>query len=131
VSQENVAVLRAFFSAWNAGDMDALCELHDPSVIMHAPEGWPEPGPEVGRDAVMRQFERLRGAFDADSVQPIGDLIDAGDRVLVRLVWRTTGRGPQSQMEVTHVATVRDGKIILNAYYWDHAAALKAVGLEE
>jgi len=60
MSQENVEVLRAFYKARDAGDMDGLRELHDPSVIMHHPSGWPEPGPEVGRDAVMRQFHRLR-----------------------------------------------------------------------
>jgi len=32
-------ILRAFFAAWNAGDMDALRELLDPGVTMHAPSG--------------------------------------------------------------------------------------------
>jgi hypothetical protein len=31
----------------------------------------------------------------------------------------------------THVATVREGRIVCNEYFWDHAEALKAVGLEE
>jgi len=131
MSAENVEVLRAFYTAWDAGDMDALRELHDPSVIMHHPSGWPEPGPEVGRDAVMRQYHRLRDAWDADSVEPIGDFIDAGDRALLRLAWHTTGRGLGSRMEVTHVATVRDGRIVRNDYFWDHAEALEAVGLSE
>jgi len=34
-------------------------------------------------------------------------------------------------MEVTHVATVRDGRIARNDYFWDHAEALEAVGLSE
>ena len=46
MSRENVDVLRAFYTAWDAGDMDALRELHDSSVIMHHPSGWPEPGPK-------------------------------------------------------------------------------------
>jgi ketosteroid isomerase-like protein len=129
MSQENVEVLRAFFAAWNAGDMDALRELHDPTVIMHAPTGWPEPGPEVGRDAVMRQFERLRTAWDADWVEPTGDFIDAGDRALVRFIWHAAGQGPGSHMEFTQVATVRDGRIVINEYFWDHGEAFKAAGL--
>jgi ketosteroid isomerase-like protein len=131
VSRENVKVLRALFAAWNAGDREALRELLDPGVIMHAPTGWPEPGPEVGREAVMGQFERLRSAFDADSVEPVGDFIEAGDRVLVRIVWHVAGRGPGSHMEFTQVATVRDDRIVRNEYFWDHAEALKAVGREE
>src|SRR5438093_2137035 len=129
MSQDSVGSLRAFYAAWDAGDMEALREVHDPSVIMHHPAGWPEPGPEVGRDAVMRQFQRLRTAFDAESVELVGDFVDAGDRALVRLVWHTAGRGLRSHVEVTHVATVREGRIVCNEYFWDHGEALKAVGL--
>jgi len=54
MSQENVKVVRAAFEAWNAGDMDAFRELLAPDVISRSPDGWPEPGPYVGREAVMR-----------------------------------------------------------------------------
>jgi ketosteroid isomerase-like protein len=57
-----VEVVKAFFAAWNAGDMDAVRELYDPEVVMRAAEGWPEPGPFVGREAVMRQHEQQRAA---------------------------------------------------------------------
>ncbi len=87
MSQENVEIVRATFAAWNAGDMDALRELHDPDVIVRAPKDWPEPGPFVGREAVMRQFEQMRGTWDADAVELIGDFVEAGDRVAVRFVW--------------------------------------------
>ena len=59
MSQENMK-LRAAFEAWNAGDMDALRDLLHPDVIMRMPEGWPEPGPYMGRDAVMREWRQLR-----------------------------------------------------------------------
>ena len=131
MSRESVEILRAFYAAWNARDMDALRELHDPSAIAQAPSGWPEPGPEVGRDAVMRQFERLRSAWDADWTETIGDFVDAGDRALVRFIWHAAGQVPGTDVEFTQVATVRNGRIVLNEYFWDHAEALKAVGLEE
>jgi hypothetical protein len=115
VSQENVEVLRAFYTAWDAGDMDALRELHDPSVIMHHPSGWPEPGPEVGRDAVMRQFHRLRDDWDADSVEPIGDFIDAAisDIYAAWLLIHTRcgGAGPALVSELDDVTDQLDGAI--------------------
>jgi len=55
-----VEIVRAGLEAWNAGDMDALRETYDPGTIFRTPEGWPEPGPYVGREAVMRQLEQLR-----------------------------------------------------------------------
>jgi ketosteroid isomerase-like protein len=83
----------------------------------------------VGRDAVMRQFEQLRGTWDSDAAEPIGDFTDAGDRVLVRMVWRGVGQGPESRMEWTYVATFREGKVVGVEYFWDHAEALAAAGL--
>ena len=60
MSEENVEVARAYFEAWNAGDMDALREVYHPDLIVRAPEGWPEPGPFVGREAVISQAKRRR-----------------------------------------------------------------------
>jgi uncharacterized protein len=125
MSQENVEVVRAGFEAWNAGDMDALREVYDPDVIWRAPPDWPEPGPYVGREAVMRQFEQLRETWDADAFELISDFIDVGDRVAVRIIWRSTGRGPEFDIEMTTVQTVRKGKVFRVEQFWDHAEALE------
>jgi uncharacterized protein len=131
MSEENVEVFRAAFEAWNAGDMAAFRELCDPDITMWPPEGWPEPGPFVGREAVMREWHQLRETWDSDALEPISDFIEAADRVLVRQVWRGVGQGPQSNIELTNVITLRDGKIIYQEFFWDHAKALEAAGLSE
>jgi ketosteroid isomerase-like protein len=128
MSRANVELVRAAFEAWNEGDMDAFRELYDPGAIVGAPDGWPEPGPFVGREAVMRQFEQMRETWDADAVEPISEFIDAADRVVVRFIWRSRGRGPDSNMELTGVYSVRKGRIFRAEFFWDHAEALKAVG---
>ena len=67
MSQENVDVVRASIDAWNAGDMDAFVSSTTPTPSAD-PEVWPEPGPFVGRDAVMRQSRstaRAPGTGDA------------------------------------------------------------------
>src|SRR5688500_14160530 len=131
MSQENVEIGQAAFEAWNAGDMDALRELFDPDVITRAIEGWPEPGPYVGREAVMRWLGQLRETWDADTVELTSDLIAAGDRVAARLIWHGAGRGPEADMGMTIVQTVRDGRIYYVEYFWDHAKALEALNLSE
>ena len=130
MSQENVEVVRAAFEAGNSGDMDALREMYDPDVIARMPEGWPEPS-FVGREAVMREFEQLRETFDATAVRPIGDFIEAGDRVVVRLAYHAEGHGPEMNFEMTQVFTVRNGKILYREYFLDHAEALETLGLAE
>ena len=131
MSEESLELVRAAFQAWNARDMDALRELYDPEIIWRPPEGWPEPGPFVGRDAVMRQLEQMRETWDADTLEPIDDPIEAADGVVVRLIWRGAGHGPESSMELTGVYTVRKGRIFGVEHFWDHAEALETVGLSE
>jgi ketosteroid isomerase-like protein len=131
MSQENVKVVQAQFEAWNKGDMDAYRELYDPDVMWRAAEGWPEPGPFVGREAVMRFVEQLRDTWDADALEPIGDFIDAADRIVVRFIWRGVGHGPETSMEFTGVFTVRKGRIFGVEFFWDHAEALETLGLSD
>ena len=129
MSQENVEIVRKAFEAWNAGDMDAFREFYDPDIIVRPPEGWPEPGPFVGREAVMGQWELLRETWDADEVVPIGEFVDAADRVVVRQAWRGAGHGPSLNMEMTNVFMVRNGRIVYQEFFWDHTEALEAAGL--
>ena len=131
MSEQNVEVDRATFKAWNAWDMDALRNLYSPDIIMRHPEGWPEPGPSIGREAVIRQFEQIRETWDADAMELIGDFIDVGDRVAVRMVLHGEGRGPEATIEMTNVVTVRDGRIVFIEFFWDHGEALETLGLSE
>jgi ketosteroid isomerase-like protein len=116
---------------WNARDMDGLRKVYDPNVFVRAPEGWPEPGPFVGPEAVMRQWNQMRETWNADVLEPVSDFIGSADRIIVRFIWRATGRGPDADLQLTGVWTMRDGKIVHTEFFWDHAEALKAVGLAE
>jgi len=79
-------------------------DLFDPNVVMRAPEQWPEAGPFVGREATMRQLLQLRQTWHADSVAPITEFIDAGNRVVVRWIWRGEGQGPPASLgNVVHL----------------------------
>ena len=103
----------------------------DPNVIARSPEGWPEPGPYVGREAVMRWWEQVREAWDADVIEPVGSFVHHGDRVAVKQVWHGAGFGPEAKLEFTVLYTLRKGRIVFVEYFWDHAEALEAVGLSE
>ena len=129
MSQENVEIVRGAYETWNAGDMHAFSEMYDVNAILRSPEGWPEPGPFVGREAIMRQWERVREAWNAGVLEPIGDFIDAADRVVVRHSYRGAGHGPESNMELTVVFTVRKRRVFYQEFFWDHAEALETLGL--
>jgi len=101
---------RAAVEAWNAGDMDAFREMHDPDVILRTVGDWPEQGPHVGREAVMRFFDQLRDTWDAGTLAVSGEPIDVADRVVVRFNWHVQGHGSQWDLEVTSVSTIRNGR---------------------
>jgi ketosteroid isomerase-like protein len=131
MSKENIEIVRTYFTAWNAGNMEGVRELHDPDAVMEVAPDWPEAGPFVGRDAVMKQLNRVRAAFDSDAGEFLTDPVAVGDRVAVRAAWHGFGRGPQSDMEWTIVFTIRDRRFTKAQYFWDHAEALAAAGASE
>jgi len=131
MSQENVKIVQALFDAWNAGDMDAVRDVCDPEIIVRGPQDWPEPGPILGQDAVMRAFEQLRDTFDSDWQELTSDVVHAGDRVAVRTVWHGIGHGPELKQESTPVFTVRKGQVFQIEFFSSHVEALETMGLRE
>ena len=77
----------------------------------------------------MRQWEVMREAWDADELKLITHSSDVGDRVAVRFKWLGVGHGPESDMEMSGVHTVRNGRIFGQEFFWDHAQALETLGL--
>ena len=71
------------------------------------------------------------GVDGADASRLIGDFIDAADRVVVRFIWRGAGQGPEADLELTSVWTVRKGSILAAEYFRDYAEALETLGLSQ
>jgi ketosteroid isomerase-like protein len=121
---DNEALVRAGFDAWNANDTEALRALYTEDAVMETPPGWPEPGPFVGRDEVMRQWAFMRDGWNTDAIELVGDIVSAGDRVAARMVWRTSGSGPDAEIEMTILFTARNGLAVRQQFFWDHEQAL-------
>jgi ketosteroid isomerase-like protein len=132
MSQENVEIVRAGLEAWSSRDMEALRETYAEDVVTWPPEGWPEAGPFMGRDTVVSQWEQMRDTWDSGEVEMRASYIDAADRVAVRMVWRGRSDGAGADMgEATGVFTIRNGKVRVAEFFWDHAEALETLELSE
>ena len=131
MSQENVEIVRAATEAWSVGDMNSLRRLYDPQIVVQPLPAWPEPGPWIGAEAVIRSWERQREALGEQTLVSISDLVHAGDRVLVTQRWQGAGRGPEMSLETTVVVTIRNGKMTALDFFRDRVDALESVGLEE
>jgi hypothetical protein len=104
-------------------DEDVVCRTHAPA---------PDPGTWHG----LQGFLDL-GAEWADTFDQFGlraeDFIDAGDRVVVRVVIEGRGSGSGAPVAGTawNVYGVRQGKLVSIDIYVTREQALEAVGLSE
>ena len=131
MSEENIEIVRAINEAFNAGDMDAVREMLDPAVVIARDlEGWPEPGPVAGREAVMRSWQGILDAFP-EATAELTSVTNVGDRVVARAVGHGKGQGPEAIAEFTTISTMRNGRTLIIEYFWDHAEALASLGLSE
>jgi ketosteroid isomerase-like protein len=133
VSQENVEIVSRFVHLYNEQDLDGAIELCSADVDVTPATVFPEGEPIRGRDAYLLFLQDTWEAWDG-GVAVIREILEApGDRVVVRVDWRARGlrSGLDVSTDLTAVMTLGGGKIVATAYFFKHADALKAVGLEE
>ena len=134
MSQENVEIVRASVAAVIRGDMDAAMKDFDPCVVVRPDANWPENRPILGVDAARSFFEDLMVTLGAGGMETaIDDVIDAGDRVVLRYRARVHGQrsGIEDEVVFSQVVTFRRGKCVMLEYFLDHHEALEAAGLSE
>ena len=134
MSQENVELVLAAFDAYNDGDLDALMRFYASDVeVLPDPAVFPESTPLHGIGEFGAWVEEINAAW-LNPRYLIRETIDAGDdRVLLRGDWGGVGASSGIEMysSITGIFTVCDGQISRAEYQFDHAEALKAVGLDE
>jgi ketosteroid isomerase-like protein len=134
MSDENVEIVRRLYASWERGDLQTA-DFFDVDVE-HSRIGSELPG--INGD--WRGIEDF-GVALASYLDALADLhIEAeriidlgGDRVLV--LARQTARGKTSGLPWEHelgdLFTLRDGKVLRYASYWDRADALEAAGVSQ
>jgi ketosteroid isomerase-like protein len=130
VSQENVEVVQAaltHFVATGEPPWEALhedIEVYDHDIM--------DAGAYRGHGGFGRWLEDWAAAWSDYTMEP-EDFVDAGERVVVFIVQKTTGHGSGIALERhdAMVFEVRDAKIVRLDYYNSRQQALKAVGSEE
>lgn len=132
MSGENLELVRSAVARFAAGDMEGVGELYTDDAVSVAPEGWPESGRSEGREAVVRQFERLRADWRDHSMQ-ITREATGGDHVVLEHLWTARGAvsGAPFQMAVCGVYRVAGDRIAEARFFWEWPDALAAAGLRE
>ena len=125
-SDENVAVMRRAYEAFNAGDMDTLIEVFDESAVWHLPGRSSMAKDYQGRDATLAYFGQLGqetgGTFRAE----LQGLLSDDDNRVVGIQRSTADRnGKHLDVGNSIVFELRDGRIVdgrehfHDLYAWD------------
>ena len=86
MSQENVEIVLESIRRFRPSGLDEWAELWHPDTRMTLPEGFPEPGPFIGLDAVKREFERVIDSFSVLRFEDVEVVADWGTGL-----WPPTG----------------------------------------
>ena len=78
MSQENVEILLESFRLQEVDDVDGVAALLHSEIRSTAVRGWPEPGPLLGRDAVIGQLERNLADWEEHHVTDLDVVADEG-----------------------------------------------------
>jgi ketosteroid isomerase-like protein len=131
MSEENVELVRAVFEAHDRRDWDAVYSLYAPDIVWDDVDGlWGDWGVARGTEGVKAAWRRWLGVLERPTFTA-EELIDAGDRVLIRL--RMSGRGRGSGAPVGQVIwmvwKLRAGAVAHVAVYRERGDAAAAAGL--
>ena len=129
MSEENLQVVRTAFDAYFRGDVPAMLELVDPSVIVTQLPDQPDPQTFHGRDGLLRGMAEWIGEWDDYSIE-VRQMRDFDDRVLVSCVQRGRGKGSGIQVEadVYFLFTLRAGMLVRWQMFQSEQQALDAAG---
>ena len=132
MSQENVALLRAWIDAFNRRDFDAIARLNDPSIEWQTSAEDPDATTHIGHEAVQRYLDGYIESFPNLQIEVIECFEVGDDRVVaVNHFVGQSATGVPMDWLLTTVSTVEQGRFTRVEEYFDRTEALESVGLSE
>ena len=118
LAEENVAVVRRGYDAFNTADMATLTEIFDEGAAWHTP-GRAIGGDYNGRDAVFGQFGRYGGETGGTFKAALQDVFATADGRVIGMHHNSGERdGKQLDVDCCIVFEVRDGRLVDGREYF-------------
>jgi uncharacterized protein len=133
MSQENVEIVRRCVEYLNRRDFSQVFELFDPEIELDLSRNVFNPDVHRGHAGIERWRSAAEDVWD-DLNGVVEEFIDAGDRVVTRVIMRGKGKesGVEVKMQLYSIWTLRNAKVVqLVGGYRDRSEALEAAGLRK
>jgi len=133
MSEENVETFEEALRLFGADQLDELVKLLDPEITSTPVEGWPEPGPFLGKEAMLGQFHRLTSDIGAHRITDVSILAADDDWVVGAFRWEVQGAGSgiETFLDLLGACRFENGLIREFHFRTSRDAALEAAGLRE
>ena len=125
VSEENVALGRTLYEAFDRGDIPAILEGLAENVSWNSPTVLPHGGIAHGHEEVTGFFERLADKWEDFQVE-LRDFVSSADQVCVIGWARGNLGGLPAAYGFVHCLTIADGTVIRFHEYVDPEPAVYA-----
>ena len=135
VEEQNIALVKLMWEAWNKGDIEAYKEIVAPKSVYYAPSSTPEPMSREetieGRNMILKVFPDSRWITE--------ELFASGDRVITRYIYEGTHEGEFMGIPPTRnlvefsgivIARIENGKIVEERCNYDDLGAMMQLGME-
>jgi SnoaL-like domain len=124
-----VHLVHEAFDCFDTGDWDRLRPLIADKNVMTPPEIWPDPGPYIGPDASVREYQRLFEMFRGIEVS-VSNIVSHEAWVIAHYRGVIEGEGLEAEeLQFTGVHRFENDQFAESHYRLDRDAALTAAGL--
>jgi steroid delta-isomerase-like uncharacterized protein len=134
MSEENKAVSKRFFEAWNARDMAAFDEIYAPDAVDHDPQN---PFPDLRGPESAKRFCEMYSTGYSDGRYEVHEQIAEGDVVVTRWTGKGThdgelmgiaATGKPVEVEGITIDRHAGGKITETWTCWDTLGMMQQLG---
>jgi steroid delta-isomerase-like uncharacterized protein len=134
MSEENKAVSKRFFEAWNARDMAAFDEIYAPDAVDHDPQN---PFPDLRGPESAKRFCEMYSTGYSDGRYEVHEQIAEGDVVVTRWTGKGThdgelmgiaATGKPVEVEGITIDRHAGGKIAETWTCWDTLGMMQQLG---
>jgi ketosteroid isomerase-like protein len=134
IARRNYKLFRETWERVKAGEQlsaSPIWELWDRDAVVVEIADFPDADTYRGHEGISRWWMGWFESFEDAWIEP-QDFVCVGDHVVVQTHQRFLSKvGIEVEQDITHVLTLRDGKLVYATGYRDRAKALEAVGLSE
>ena len=132
-SPDNVSIIQGAYNSFAAGDVESVLAVFDPNIVWNEAENFPyaDGNPYIGGEAIVNGvFARIGAEWDNFHLTDLKLHDMSNNMVLVTGRYQGTYKknGKPLNVQMAHLWTLKDGKIVAFQQYADTKGVAKTIG---